>query len=293
MNPFAHSFYSGERQSFHHLLAACLLLSFLLHLLLGLSLKKMNFISAVRMATPPARRVHLTFVDSPERIAPLEEEPEKTNLISNKSSRAQDMIPDREKDSPLPRAVGSARVKSIRLRTEGKPKSFRETAHRQVQEKPPQNKTPGAPEEESVRGRRAEPRAHPYPVEGRNKFSSPEADHPEGKADILKQVAYNVRSTAVGRYITRINPRIVNLWHLNIMKNSFFIRSKETSILFKIMPDGRLGRIKLNYHKGPEIEMRYTLNAIENAAPFPPLTKEVLDYIKEDGLWLTENFLYH
>jgi hypothetical protein len=76
------------------------------------------------------------------------------------------------------------------------------------------------------------------------------------------------------------------------MRNTFFIRSKQTSILFKIMPDGSLGRIKLHRQDGPEFEMRYGLNAIENSAPFPPLTKEILDYIKDDGLWLEFNFIY-
>jgi hypothetical protein len=34
------------------------------------------------------------------------------------------------------------------------------------------------------------------------------------------------------------------------------------------------------------------LSAIENAQPYEPLTREILDYIAEDGLWLEFNFLY-
>jgi len=272
-----------------------LLLSLLFHFLLALGLKRVALTPpAIPIAPLPEKGVRLEFVDSPERIAPLKEEPKKTNLISNKSSRAQDMIPGHQKDSPLPRAVGVREEKSIRLRAAGAPESLREAAssRRPAKEKTAGGKIPPALEKRSSRGHAGDILTHPYPGEGRDKFSSPEADHPEGSASILKQVAYNVRSTAVGKYLARIKPRVVNLWQFNIMKNTFFIRSERTSVLFKIMPDGRLGRIKLNKHTGPEIEMGYGLNAIENSAPFPPLTKEIRNYIKDDGLWLEFTFIY-
>jgi hypothetical protein len=97
----------------------------------------------------------------------------------------------------------------------------------------------------------------------------------------------------VGKYLGRIYPRVVNLWHFNVMKNTFFPRSDRTSIFFKIMPDGNLGRIMLNQHQGPPVEITYSLNAIDYAQPFPPLTAEILDYINDDGLWLEFNFIYH
>lgn len=295
MNSFADIFRSRERQSFHHLLAICLLLSFILHLLLAVGLKRTTFITPGRVITlPPEKGVRLEFVDSPERITPLKEEAEVSNLISDKSSRAQDMIPGRKEDSGLPRAVGVGKEKSIRLRTAGAPETFRETAspRRQTREITAGGEIPRPREIDSSRARGENLLAHPYPGEGRDKFSSPEADHPEGGADILKQVAYNVRSTAVGKYLALIKPRVDNLWKINMMKYTYFIRSERTSILFQIMPEGRLGRIKLNKHQGPEFEMRYGLNAIENSAPFPPLTKEIRDYIKDDGLWLEFTFIY-
>ncbi len=295
MKSFVDSFSIRDRHSFHHLLIVCLFLSLIFHLLLALGLKRVAFTPPGRVITePPEKAVRLEFVDSPERIAPLEEEPKKTNLISNKSSRAQDMIPGRKKESQIPRAVGRGKEKSIRLRAAGAPETFRETAssRRPAEEKTAGGKIPPARRRNPARGQKENLPAQLYTGEGRDKFSSPEADHPEGKAALLKQVAYNVRSTAVGEYLTRIKPRVINLWHFNIMKNTFFIRSERTSILFKIMPDGRLGRIKLNKHQGPDIEMGYGLNAIENSAPFPPLTKEIRDYIKDDGLWLEFTFIY-
>ena len=295
MNSFAHNFYGRERQSFHHLLVVCLLLSLLLHLLLAIGLKRVTLIPPGRVITlPPEEGVRLEFVDSPERIAPLKEEAEVSNLISDKSSQAQDMIPDRKEDSELPRAVGAGKEKSIRLRTAGARETLREAAspRGQTQEIMAGGEIPRPREADSTRARREDHPVLPLPGGGQDKLSSPEADHPGGKAAILKQVAYNVRSTAVGKYLAGIKPRVFNLWQFNIMNNTFFVRSERTSVLFKIMPDGALGRIILNQHQGPEFEMRYGLNAIENSAPFPPLTKDIRGYITDDGLWLEVTFIY-
>jgi len=133
----------------------------------------------------------------------------------------------------------------------------------------------------------------PIPGEGADKYHAPEADSPEGKTWILKQVAYNARSTEVGKYLARMKPRVVNLWQFNVMNNTFFVRSNRTHILFKIMPDGSLENVVVNEHQGPDMEMSYSLNAIDYSQPYEPLSQEILDYIKDDGLWVEFHFRYH
>jgi hypothetical protein len=59
------------------------------------------------------------------------------------------------------------------------------------------------------------------------------------------------------------------------------------------MPDGHLENVVVNEHLGPDMEMRYSLNAVEYAQPYEPLNQEILDYIKDDGLWIEFHFRYH
>ncbi len=242
---------------------------------------------------PPSRRVALRFVDSPERIEPVEEVPP-TDLISDRSSLAQDMIPDRAEVDESPRAVGIAPTESVRKEPSGEPRPV---------EAPPREEVPerdlaegvGVPEEpaEPVERIAAAPGTE-SPILGRgpDSYYSPEEDSPEGRARILKQISYNMRSTEVGRYMARLTPRVTNLWHFNVRQGTFFVRSERTHVLFKIMPDGSVGEMMVNRHDGPDLEMRYGLNAIEMAQPFEPLSQEILDYVEDDGLWLQFNFRY-
>jgi hypothetical protein len=79
---------------------------------------------------------------------------------------------------------------------------------------------------------------------------------------------------------------------LVVMNNTHYVRSRRTSILFKIMPDGNLGQVMLNEHDGPAWEVRYALKAVTGAAPYEKLDQEILDSIKDDGLWLEFTFNY-
>lgn len=235
----------------------------------------------------------LKFVDSPDRIEPAEEIPP-TNLISDRSSLAQDMIPDQVEVDESPRAVGDASEESVRKSPGGEPLTVAA---------PPRAESPVREGEEGVGAREkpaeTDPRIAAPPGDkspiveyGEDEFYAPEEDSPEGRARILKQISYNMLSTEVGKYLSRLKPRVVNLWHLNIMRSTFHVRSDKTHVLFKINPDGTLGKVMVNKHDGPDLEMRYGLNAVETAAPYEPLSREILDHIKSDGLWLEFRFLY-
>ncbi|MDP8213784.1 MAG: hypothetical protein RAO92_10220 [Candidatus Euphemobacter frigidus] len=284
-----------------HLIGWAVVISLFLHVIIILSLKKIPIFSPGVILIPSYERsVHLKFVDSPQRIEEVGEEPE-TDLISDQTSRAQDVIPDKADRTDSPRSVGTIKEKSIRKMPAGRPGALE--APQQPKKEPDGKvtssgetqvgKTGASKESEPDRIAMRPGEESPISARGEDKFFSPEAESPEGKTWILKQVAYNTRSTAVGKYLARMKPRIVNLWHFNIMNNTFYVRSSETHILFEIMPDGAVGKLVVNEHDGPDIEMRYSLNAIEQAQPFEPLNQEILEYIRDNGLWLEFNFLYH
>ena len=284
------------------LILGAVVLSLLFHMAVIVGFKKFPVFSpGAIVIEPPQRSVHLEFVDSPDRIEPVKEEPV-TDLISDKSSRAQDVIPDHAKESESPRSAGTAKIKSIRKMPGGHPAAIEAPAAPEgraaAKEKPAgetsEEKT--GSRESAKEGARisAQPgKESPIQSQGEDAFYSPEEDSLAGRAMILKQIAYNTRSTEIGKYLARLKPRVVNLWYFNIMNNTFYVRSTETSVLFKIMPDGTVGKIMVNKHEGPDVEMRYSLNAIEQAAPYEPLNKKIMDYIKDDGLWLEFHFLYH
>lgn len=268
--------------------------SLLVHALVIFGLRLIPIVSpGVLLIEPPTRGVELQFVDSPDRIEPVEEVPV-TDLISDRSSLAQDMVPDKVLEDDSPRAVGISRERSVRKEPGGEPRPA---------EAPRLEAGPVEDRQEGVSGR--EDRVIPKPqspsvpsaespivAHGEDSFYSPEEDSPEGRARILKQISYNMRSTEVGKYLARLKPRVVNLWHFNVMRNTFYVRSDKTHVLFKIMPDGSVGKVMVNKHDGPDLEMRYGLNAIERSQPFEPLSEEILDYIKSDGLWLEFRFQY-
>jgi len=268
--------------------------SLLLHVLVIFGLRRIPIMSPGDLLIDvPRREVALKFVDSPERIEPVEEVPP-SNLISDRSSLAQDMVPDRVEVDESPRAVGHAPEESVRKSPGGEPLTVAA---------PPRAQSPVREGEEGVGAREkpaeADPRMaappgdkSPIAAHGEDEFYSPEEDSPAGRARILKQISYNMRSTEVGKYLARLKPRVVNLWHLNIMRNTFYVRSDKTHVLFKINPDGTVDKVMVNKHDGPDLEMRYGLNAIEVAAPYEPLSEGILNHIKSDGLWLEFRFLY-
>ncbi len=268
--------------------------SILIHVLVIFGLRLIPIVSpGAILIEPPERRVMLQFVDSPERIEPVEEVPP-TDLVSDRSSLAQDMVPDRVEVDESPRAVGIAREQSVRKEPGGAPRPV-EPPRRETKPAPDRPAGVGGPEEQSPSRERSPAAAEgesPIIARGEDKFYSPEADSPEGRARILKQISYNMRSTEVGKYLGRLKPRVVNLWHFNVMQSTFYVRSGRTHVLFKIMPDGSVGKVMVNKHDGPDLEMRYGLNAIEMAQPYEPLSEEILDYIKDDGLWLEFRFQY-
>ncbi|MFH1038363.1 MAG: hypothetical protein V1789_06830 [PVC group bacterium] len=277
-------------------------LSLLFHAVIIIGLKKIPVVSpGVVVIEPPQRSVHLEFVDSPDRIEPVKEEPV-TDLISDRSSRAQDVVPDHAEESESPRSVGTAKSKSIRKVPAGRSAAIEAPAAPEGQaalrEKPAGETSEGEAgrRESEQSGARISGRPgkeSPIQSQGEDAFYSPEEDSPDGRAMILKQIAYNTRSTEVGKYLARLKPRIVNLWHFNIMNNTFYVRSAGTHVLFKIMQDGTLGKVMVNKHDGPDVEMRYSLTAIEQAQPYEPLNEEIMEYIQDDGLWLEFHFLYH
>jgi len=274
--------------------AAAVAASLLIHALVILGLRLIPIMSPGEILVDmPKREVLLKFVDSPERIEPVDEVPP-TDLVSDRSSLAQDMVPDGAEADDSPRGVGEAPVESIRKSPSGDPLTV---------SAPPRADSPAREGEEGVGDpavpAEADPRAaappgdkSPFAARGEDEFYSPEEDSPEGRARIMKQISYNMRSTEVGKYLARLKPRVVNLWHFNVMRNTFYVRSANTHVLFKINPDGTLGKVMVNKHDGPELEMRYGLNAIEMAQPYEPLNREILDHIQADGLWLEFRFLY-
>jgi len=247
----------------------------------------------------PAPSVEVEFVDSPERVAPVRDDDEPGHLLSDRESRAQDTIPDRPEETDQPRMAGTAEIKSIRKVPRGaappQPERNGGEQGRDEEVEPEEGvltAQAGSRETDRSTAPSLAEDGLPLPLDGADEFLSPEAYSPEGKALILKQAAYNTRSDAVGRYLARIKPRIANFWTLVVMNSAFYIRTRHTSILFKIMPDGSLGEIMVNEHDGPAWEVRYALRAVQGAAPFEPLDREILDFIRDDGLWIEFGFTY-
>lgn len=272
--------------------------SLFLHLLLFWGAGRTHLFRIPLFPTPPRPGVTLEFVDSPERIAKADSDPE-SRLISDRDSRPQDTVPDHDDQESEPRSDGTAPGRSVRKvpRTaqEAKPAEGGQESGRDEQVDSGEGMiTARAGEQEGERA--LSPALQegllPLDLDGLDEFLSPEALNPEGKAQVLKQIAYNTRSTAVGRYLSRLKPRVSNLWMLVVMNNTHYVRSRRTSILFKIMPDGNLGQVMLNEHDGPAWEVRYALKAVTGAAPYEKLDQEILDSIKDDGLWLEFTFNY-
>jgi len=290
-----------EAVRFRLLIGGALLVSLLFHIITIGGLSKIPLFSpGIIIIEPPEQSVHLEFVDSPDRIMEVDKEPV-TNLISDRTSLAQDMIPDKTDLTDSPRSVGTVEERSIRKVATGEPGAIEAPAQKQKISDDNEKEIGDTQADKSGQSEESPARAisaragdvSPIPGEGGDKFFAPEAESPEGKTWILKQVAYNARSTEVGKYLARMKPRVVNLWQFNVMNNTFFVRSTRTHILFKIMPDGHLENVVVNEHLGPDMEMRYSLNAVEYAQPYEPLNQEILDYIKDDGLWIEFHFRYH
>lgn len=291
-----------EAVRFRILIGGAILISLLLHVIAIGGLSRIPVFSpGVIVIEPPERSVRLWFIESPERIEEVKEEPLDTDLISDRSSLAQDVIPDRTSKTEAPRSVGTVPERSIRKVPAGEPGEIEAPAR---DARPPADKDPATGEtgiseaarREQAHSGRISARAgdlSPIPFHGNDKYYSPEAESPEGRTRILKQIAYNARSTAVGEYMARMMPRVVNLWHFIVMTNIFEPRSTQTHILFKIMPDGSLGKLVVNEHDGPDLEMRYSLNAVEQSQPYEPLNDEIMEYIQDDGLWIEFHFRYH
>ncbi len=291
-----------EAVRFRFLIGGAILISLLLHVITIGGLNRIPVFSpGVIVIEPPEQSVRLWFIESPERIEEVKEEPLDTNLISDRSSLAQDVIPDRTSKTEAPRSVGTVPERSIRKVPAGEPgviEAPARVAQQPADEDPAIGETgiSEAARREQARSGRISARAgdlSPIPSHGNDKYYSPEAESPEGRTRILKQIAYNARSTAVGKYMARMKPRVVNLWQFNVMNNTFYVRSTQTHILFKIMPDGSLDKLVVNEHDGPDLEMRYSLYAVEQSQPFEPLNDEIMEYIKDDGLWIEFHFRYH
>lgn len=267
----------------------------LIHLLAIGRLRGRDWFVLPAELSPAARRVALEFVDSPERLTETEKPPDRLPVISDRDSRPQDTIPDHPDEDSEPRMVGPAEGRSIRKQPPGSRRGEEGIAG--VPE-PPRPVEAGRPAIQSSDARRGAERTAaadgplPLNLDGTDEFWAPEADNPEGKARILKQAAYNARSHAVGLYLARLKPRLVNYWMLVVLNDTnYYIRSRSTSVLFKIRPDGTLGSVLLNQHDGPAWEVRYALRAVIGTAPYEPLNREILDYVRDDGLWL--EFVFH
>lgn len=289
-----------EAVRFRLLIGGALLVSLLFHIITIGGLSKVSlFPPGIVIIEPPEQSVHLEFVNSPDRIMEVDQEPV-TNIISDRTSLAQDMIPDKTDLTESPRSVGRVEERSIRKVATGNPGAIEAPAQEQKRSDDNKKEVGETRANEIDRKMESPPRMieaqagdiSPIPGEGKDKFFAPAAESPEGKTWILKQVAYNARSTEVGKYLARMKPRVVNLWHFNVMNNSFFVRSIRTHVLLKIMPDGSLENVVVNEHLGPDMEMRYGLNAVEYAQPYEPLSQDILDYIKDDGLWIEFHFRY-
>ena len=290
-----------EAVRFRLMIGGALLVSLLFHIITIGGLSKVPLFSpGIVIIEPPEQSVHLEFVDSPDRIMEVEDAPD-TNLISDRTSLAQDMIPDHTERTESPRSVGEVEERSIRKVATGEPGAIEVPAQDRKESVDNDTEIGDTRKNEFGQSNTSPAQAisaqagdiSPIPGQGEDKYFAPAAETPEGKTWILKQVAYNARSNEVGKYLARIKPRVVNLWQFNVMNNTFFVRTIRTHILVKIMPDGSLENVVVNEHLGPDMEMRYSLNAVEHAQPYEPLNQEILDYIKDDGLWIEFHFRYH
>ena len=289
-----------EERQVGTILFAAAAASLLLHGGVFFILKDIPIMTGVKIkpeTAPPSLR--LEFVDSPARLEKPKEEPLDTNLISDRVGRAQDVIPDDTDLTDSPRSVGSVPDKSIRKVPSGGEEDASEEAILARQESLAgrgtgiRKETVSAEQAGKQEEKRVDSGKGVIDRGGADKFLSPEAEDPAGKTRILKQVAYNTRSPAVGKYLARLKPRIVNLWHFKIINHLSHPRSRQTSVLFKIKPDGNLEKVTLNEHLGPPPEMILGLEAVAEAGPFPPLPIEVLEHIRDDGLWLEFTFKYY
>lgn len=110
-----------EAVRFRLLIGGALLVSLLFHIITIGGLSKVSlFPPGIVIIEPPEQSVHLEFVNSPDRIMEIDQEPV-TNIISDRTSLAQDMIPDKTDLTESPRSVGRVEERSIRKVATGNP----------------------------------------------------------------------------------------------------------------------------------------------------------------------------
>ncbi len=116
-------------------------------------------------------------------------------------------------------------------------------------------------------------------------------------SEILGETSYNAGSNAAARYFAKEFKKISSVWRLELYTSGEFahrvnLNLKKTVVVFQIMPDGHFEDLQVIEHEGDSLGIRYPVNAIEKTAPFTPLPKDVLSYIRTQGLWVRIEFNY-
>ncbi len=327
--------YFEEENRVEKIFVFSIVFSVFLHVLLLITASRYtDFLFSVSLPEPVEKSVtfnlieekpikEIPFLDTPDTAS--EEPPDIPEAISDKSSKASDLLSSDAGKTPRPFSKGKSEhmgkerdFTNIAAKTEAlspaadEKKSVKEapvtdkriktataeglitvpvqekiTASSQKEEKAQQQK----PDVKQITLKTADV---PIPRVSRrleDTIDEPISDR-KSNAEIFNEIEYNVKSDIIGPYVKEVKKRIQKHWYYYVYKDKMNVDPGDTIIIFKIMPDGGLKELTLIGHKGREIDARYGLLAIEKAAPFPGMEDEVADALRSDGLWMTFEFSY-
>ena len=96
----------------------------------------------------------------------------------------------------------------------------------------------------------------------------------------------------MGRYMKDMKDKIWFAWFPYLtFRYPMDFRTADALIRFKLDAQGRLRIVKVVENKGSFVFATYCVEAIQRAAPFGPLPREILDLIGKDELEI--NFAFH
>ncbi|MDD5644193.1 MAG: hypothetical protein PHO00_01935 [bacterium] len=327
--------YLEEEDRVEKIFVFSILVSVLLHILLLLTASRYGrFLLSVRLPEHEEKSVtfniiedkpikEIPFLDTPDNVS--REAPEAAEAISDKSSKAADLVKSEEEKTPRPFSSGdskhpgkerdftniAAKAEAVSDASEEK-KAARETptadkrikiatAEGAVTIPVREKETPPRQKEETARPEKPEIKqialkTVDLPIPRVSKRLEDTIDEPisdkESNAEIFDEIEYNVKSDIIGPYVKEVKKRIQKHWYYYVYKDKMNVDPGDTVIIFKIMPDGQLREMTLIGHKGRELDARYGLLAIEKAAPFAEMEDKVAAALRSDGLWMTFEFSY-